>query len=232
MIVDPSEADQVFEFLADGPRRLRGILITHMHLDHIGGVAEIMRKYPHTLLYYPKGETSQNCDIEVAAGDEIRAIGFDLLSLNVLDTPGHCTGHVSYVGGGHIFCGDVLFSAGCGRLFDGDENDLAKSMAVFDNLDDDTKICCGHEYTLANIDFALEVEPDNQDLADWKTRATQLRAEGKPTLPTTLGAERSFNPFLRADVPGVIEAASRHAGRKLKTKTEVLGALRSWKDSF
>lgn len=232
LIVDPGESEAVLEFIADGPRRLRGILITHMHKDHIGGVAEIMRKYPHTLLYHPAAQQDAQCDIEVADGDDIRAIGFDLLALKVRATPGHCHGHVSYVGGGHIFCGDVLFSAGCGRLFDGDAADLAKSIAVFDALADDVRICCGHEYTLDNIAFAKEVEPDNAALLAWEQEATALRKDDRPTLPVTLGAERGYNPFLRAEEPAVVEAASSFAKTKLKTKTEVLGALRAWKDSF
>ena len=220
----------MLEFLGD-ELKLRSIFVTHRHVDHTQGIEELCEAHPKAMVYEPKIGGNDDHDILLGEGDEARPMFFDM-TFRVIETPGHTLDHISYVGGGILCCGDALFSCGCGRLFEGDQDDLARTMKVFEGLDDDLLVCCGHEYTLANIDFALAVEPDNKDLQDWATEAKSLRAAGKPTLPVTLGDERKRNPFLRSGEQGVIAAACEHAGSKLGSKAEVLGALRSWKDKF
>lgn len=231
IVVDPGEAQPVIDFLTDS-HRLRAIVLTHKHDDHIGGVAELMERYPRANVYEPKYSEILFDDIVIGEGDEVRPIGLDDQTLSIHATPGHTSDHVIYVGGGALFCGDLLFSCGCGRLFEGDETDLANSIKIIEGLDTNLELCCGHEYTLENIRFAKEIEPDNPHLLAWERKASRLRAENKPTLPVTLGDEFTYNPFLRTDQDAVRQAAEKYAGHPLVTKAQILRALRAWKDEF
>ncbi len=150
----------------------------------------------------------------------------------VLDIPGHTAGHIAYGGHGIIFCGDTLFSAGCGRLFEGTAAEMCRSLAKLAALPDTTAVCCGHEYTLANLKFAREVEPDNREVREYTEECAARRARGEPTLPSRLDRERRVNPFLRCDEPAVRDAARRRLGREPADAVEVFAAIRAWKDAF
>ncbi|MBF2734804.1 MAG: hydroxyacylglutathione hydrolase [Betaproteobacteria bacterium AqS2] len=231
IVVDPGEAQPVIDHLDDS-HKLRAIVLTHKHDDHIGGVAELMDRFPRANIYESKYSETLFDDIVIGEGDEVRPIGLDDQTLKIHHAPGHTRDHLIYVGGGVLFSGDLLFSCGCGRLFEGDETDLANGVRILEGLDHNLEVCAGHEYTLDNIRFAKEVEPNNPALLAWERKAAKLRAEGKPTLPTTLGDEFTYNPFLRAGVDAVRQAAEKHAGEPLGTKTQVLRVLRAWKDDF
>jgi hydroxyacylglutathione hydrolase len=148
----------------------------------------------------------------------------------VLDIPGHTRAHVAYYGAGSLFCGDTLFACGCGRLFEGTPEQMMASLSKLAALPDATKIYCGHEYTLANIAFAQQVEPKNAALAARLERDKQLRAVGKPTLPSTLGEERATNPFLRWREPAVVESANKYLGSRVSDPVRVFAAIRDWKN--
>jgi hydroxyacylglutathione hydrolase len=167
----------------------------------------------------------------VRGGDRITlpAMG---LELEVIDVPGHTAGHVAYHGDGALFCGDTLFSAGCGRLFEGTPAQMLQSLDTLAELPDETRVYCAHEYTMSNLRFALNVDPDNPDLQAWQGEAGALRERDHPTLPTTIGREKRVNPFLRARAAAVRRAAETRAGRHLPTPVDVFAEIRRWKDGF
>jgi hydroxyacylglutathione hydrolase len=167
----------------------------------------------------------------VRGGDrvELPTLG---LAFDVIDVPGHTAGHVAYYGHGALFCGDTLFSGGCGRLFEGTPEQMLASLDALAALPDDTRVYCAHEYTLANLRFAAAVEPDNADLQAWQHEAAALRARDVPTLPTTIGREKRVNPFLRARAAGVRRAAEARAGGPLPSPVAVFAEIRRWKDGF
>ncbi|MFN2164706.1 MAG: hydroxyacylglutathione hydrolase, partial [Anaerolineae bacterium] len=153
------------------------------------------------------------------------------LSFAVLDIPGHTAGHIAFYGQGALFCGDTLFSVGCGRLFEGTPEQMQASLDKLAALPPETQVFCGHEYTLSNCDFALAVEPDNTDLAERASEAEAARAIGRITLPSSLGQELAVNPFLRSRQPAVVRAAkARNPGAEPGAST--LAEIRAWKDAF
>ena len=229
-VVDPGESDKVLAYLAEHKLKLRAILLTHLHQDHIGGIDEILQQYPQTLIYEPIHSNQTWNDIVVADGSHVNVMGFDDYIITVHATPGHTKNHVSYLSKEHVFCGDALFSCGCGRLFEGDEKDLLHSMEFFENLSPEYLVCCGHEYTLNNIAFAKLVDPENKDLLKWEEKAQDLRKQNKATVPTTIKDELTYNPFLRSNNPTIIAAVSAYAKRSLNSKDQVLKELRNWKD--
>ncbi len=154
------------------------------------------------------------------------------LEFTVLDVPGHTAGHIAYTGHGAVFPGDTLFSAGCGRLFEGTAEEMLGSLDRLAALPGETRIFCGHEYTEANLRFAMAVEPANSAIMDYVKRAAGLRAQGRPTLPSTIELEKRVNPFLRCRHEDVKSAAERRAGRMLSTPVAVFAEIRSWKDTF
>lgn len=233
-VVDPGEAGPVLDALAADGLQLRAILLTHHHGDHVGGVLELVAQ-TDARVWGPAGETLPHCDVRLAEGDtvDLPALG---LHLSVLDVPGHTAGHIAYAGQAAgqevLFCGDTLFAAGCGRLFEGTPAQMFDSLGKFADLPKSALVCCAHEYTLANLRWALAVEPDNSPLASWQARATDLRERGLPTLPTSLALERETNPFLRTAQHAVAQAASRYAGRALPGEVDIFAALREWKNEF
>jgi hydroxyacylglutathione hydrolase len=228
--VDPGDAQPVERALADRGLALSGILMTHHHRDHVGGVAELIQRRT-VPIYGPAQEAVPGKATPLSEGK--RAVFPELgLEFTVLDVPGHTAGHIAYVGHGALFCGDTLFSAGCGRLFEGTPEQMHASLSKFAALPAETLVYCGHEYTLNNLKFAMAVEPDNAAIAGYFAECRELRARDEATVPSDIRRERNVNPFLRCDDETVKQAAEAQAGRRLLSHTEVFAVIRQWKDSF
>jgi hydroxyacylglutathione hydrolase len=234
VVVDPGDAGPVIAHLARENLELTAILATHHHGDHVGGIRALLDRWP-VPVFGPANETIPGRTRALAEGDAITVPGIEL-ELSVLDIPGHTAGHIAYVARGHasplLFCGDTLFAAGCGRLFEGTPMQMVASLAKLSALPDATLIYCGHEYTLANLRFAAEVEPANASVAERRGREKAKRDRGLPTLPSTIGDEHATNPFLRTGRAAVRSAAERHAGRALDDPVAVFAEIRSWKNVF
>jgi hydroxyacylglutathione hydrolase len=226
--VDPGEAAPVLHYLKRHSLELTAILITHHHHDHTGGNAELLACF-HVPVYGPRGELVATVNRPLGEGCKA-VIAEPAVQLEVLDTPGHTPGHLSYYGLNSLFCGDTLFACGCGRLLGGTAAQMTASLQRLAGLPDTTRIFCAHEYTLANIRFALSVEPDNPALQQREATERDKRALGLPTLPSTIGLEKQTNPFLRLGEPAVIQAASRFSGQSLSDPVSVFAALREWKN--
>ena len=229
-IVDPGDADPVLEALRRDALIPAAVLITHHHGDHTGGVAELAQRF-RIPVYGPAHERIPALTHPLGEGDEVALPPLGL-RLRGLDTPGHTRGHICYVGPGALFCGDTLFTAGCGRLFEGTPAQMHDSLAKLSALPDDTQVYCAHEYTTANLGFALVVEPDNPDIIARRAEVEVRRTRGEPTVPATLGMEKRTNPFLRTAVPAVVAAAERFAGHPLANGIEVFATVRHWKDTL
>ncbi|PZP36803.1 MAG: hydroxyacylglutathione hydrolase [Roseateles depolymerans] len=240
LVVDPGDAAPVAAELDRRGLKLAGILLTHHHGDHVGGV-DALRPRLQGQVYGPRREKLPEPVQRVGGGDHVELLG---LRFTVLDVPGHTAGHIAFYAaavptqGSHaplLFCGDTLFSAGCGRLFEGTPAQLHASLQSLAALPGATRVCCAHEYTLSNLRFAQEVDPDNAALRTYATWCAAERAELRPTLPATLGRERAINPFLRCEHAALQAAARRHAPLKLPAQpspVDVLAVLRDWKNGF
>ncbi len=237
VIVDPGDAEPVLSALQSQSLDLCAILITHHHWDHVGGLQRILQSCP-VPVYGPAVDQARIPQIShgLAEGDhiELSEVG---LSLDVLEVPGHTLDHIAYYGRCDeqpvIFCGDTLFSAGCGRLFEGDAATLHASLLRLAHLPAATTVYCTHEYTEANLRFALAVEPDNPQLQQHRDKVRELRSHNKPSLPTSVGLELEINPFMRCDQPTVRQAAQTYQQqRQLESSAEVFAAIREWKDHF
>ena len=229
-IVDPGDAEPVLATLEKQHLQPVAILCTHHHGDHVGGVGDILRRYP-VPVYGPVRERIPAITHRLKEGDRVSLPELGL-EFSVLDVPGHTAGHIAYYGAGMLFCGDTMFSAGCGRLFEGTAEQMHASLAKLVALPEATQMYCAHEYTEANLRFALAVEPDNQDIRAHRERARALRARNLPTLPSTIGLEKRINPFLRTGSPVARRAAETRRGQVLESDTEVFATLRRWKDDF
>ena len=229
VVVDPGDAAPVVQRLRQDGLELEAILITHKHGDHVGGVRELKRIWPEALVFGPANEPIPVLERALGEGDRVELTGVGA-SFSVLDVPGHTEGHIAYLGEQGVFCGDTLFTAGCGRVFSGTHAQLHRSLQRLAELPAETKVYCAHEYTLDNLGFAEWLEPENQDLLQRRRDAEALRADARPTVPSTLRLELLTNPFLRSGVPQVIAAAERYAGRRLTSSSEIFTAIRSWKD--
>ncbi len=234
VVVDPGDAQPVLAALRGAGLPLAAILVTHHHGDHTGGVAEL-RKATGAVVYGPATERIPEPAVRVAGGDTVTALG---LHFEVIDVPGHTAGHIAYYcadaeGGPLLFCGDTLFSGGCGRLFEGTPAQMLASLEHLAALPGDTRVCCAHEYTLSNLKFARAVEPSSAALLQYTQHCERLRQRGEPTLPSLLSLERQVNPFLRTRVPEVAQSAlTFDAGVDAASPVSVLAALRQWKNEF
>jgi len=229
-IVDPGDAQPVFAALEASALTPCAILITHHHGDHIGGIRQLLSRYDMPV-YGPANEHIPAITTKLHEGDEVVIDGIGA-RFQVLDFPGHTAGHIGYVGHGMLFCGDTLFSVGCGRLFEGTAEQMYGSLEKIRALPKDTKMYCAHEYTLDNIAFARVVEPNNPDLLQYEVDSREMRSQDIPTVPSALGLEKRINPFLRSHVPNVIKAAEKFAGRSLTKGDEIFGCVRYWKDTL
>jgi len=236
VVVDPGDAAPVLQALAKDGLKLAAILVTHHHADHVGGV-RALHLATGAPVYGPAREAVPTPFTPVMQGDALELLG---QIVQVLDVPGHTAGHVAYflpnaTPSPALFCGDTLFSGGCGRIFEGTPAQMLASLDSLAALPATTQICCAHEYTLSNLRFALAVEPSNTDLQTYMAHCQQLRAEGLPTLPAPLATELQINPFLRARHPDVRQAVAQHAGLSALEQTNdvaVFAALREWKNDF
>ena len=208
VVVDPGEAAPVLAWLNAHERALCGILCTHHHGDHIGGVAELCAVY-NVPVYAPRAENIAGTTNPVAEGDRITLPELDV-SFDVMDIRGHTRGHVGYLGAGYVFCGDTLFGCGCGRVFEGSMEEMHHALQRLAALPEETRMYCAHEYTESNIRFALACEPENADLKRRAGETHALRASGQPSVPSTIALEKATNPFLRCADPAVIRAAQAH----------------------
>ena len=229
-VVDPGDAAPVIAYLEREAVALSAILATHHHGDHIGGVRELVSRWP-VPVFGPAHEMIPGRTDALSEGAAITVPGIGC-SFSVLDLPGHTSGHIAYVGDEVVFCGDTLFAVGCGRLFEGTPAQMVASLDKLAALPGATRVYCGHEYTLANLRFARAIEPASEALREREARERDKRDRGAPTLPSTIALERATNPFLRADETAIRVAAERHAGRKLHDRVAVFAEIRAWKNMF
>lgn len=234
IVVDPGDPAPVQRALHDLGLQLQAILVTHHHPDHVGGV-DALRKATGATVYGPAREKIPEPLVRLEAGGHVDVAG---LHFEVLDVPGHTAGHIAFycadMGGAPLlFCGDTLFSGGCGRLFEGTPAQMLGSLDQLAALPGNTRVCCAHEYTLSNLQFARAVEPGNQDLIHYLGWCEVQRAQGRPTLPSNIAQERRINPFLRVRETEVCQSAQRFEPQADQhDAVAVLAALRQWKNEF
>lgn len=232
IVVDPGDAVPVLAYLQLHQLKLSGILVTHRHNDHIGGIPKLLEVY-NTRVYGPRSELIPFISQHIGEGDTVE-FGELGLSFDILSVPGHLPEHIAYVGGGMLFCGDILFGCGCGKMFVGTPQEFHHSLQRLAALPAETQVYCAHEYTESNIRFALLCEPGNALLQQRQRDARILRQQDKPTLPSTIALEKATNPFMRCGEAEIIDNIVRHFDLSSAPADEiaVFAALRTWRDHF
>jgi hydroxyacylglutathione hydrolase len=232
LVVDPGVAQPVLEALALEGLKLQGILITHHHGDHTGGVAEL-RQATGAQVFGPAKEQVPEPLVKLSQGNSAHLLG---LEFQVIDVPGHTAGHIAFYckaadGVPLLFCGDTLFSGGCGRLFEGTPAQMLSSLQTLAALPANTRVCCTHEYTLSNLKFAREVDPNNTELENYQQHCLTLRSKNLPTLPSSMALEMAINPFLRSTSPAVLASVERFDAEGFATNGS-FATLRTWKNQY
>ncbi|GIU26626.1 hydroxyacylglutathione hydrolase [Shewanella schlegeliana] len=231
-VVDPGDGQVVIDYLTQTQHPLLGILITHHHYDHTGGIASLVAKFGDNLpVYGPQVENIAGINRPISTSGNIALENSDF-NARIIEVPGHTLGHICYLIEDVLFCGDTLFSGGCGRLFEGSAEQMFNSLTELTQLADTTRVCCAHEYTLANLTFANRVEPHNRALIDYTEKANALRAQNLPTLPSSIGLEKAINPFLRSDSAEIWQSLSIQFQQPIENPLQGFALLRQWKDNF
>lgn len=228
--VDPGDAKPLINYLKNNHMELDAIFITHHHWDHTGGISELLTKFP-VQVFGPKNEVIQNLSDPLSEPDEINISLFSE-PIKILNIPGHTKHHIAYYFSNKLFCGDTLFSAGCGRIFEGTPEEMYLSLQKIASLPEDTLIYCTHEYTLNNLRFAKLVEPDNQEITNKMVSVEKQLNQSEPSLPSKLQDEKKYNPFLRCHNATIIKSVGKYCGKKLNDPIEVFKYLREWKNNF
>ncbi|MCW6032380.1 hydroxyacylglutathione hydrolase [Pantoea sp. JK] len=227
LIVDPGEAQPVLDKIRANHWQPVAILLTHHHHDHVGGVDELLQHYPDLMVFGPQETADKGAKRIVAEGDEFAVLG---LNFRVIATPGHTLGHISYFSSPYLFCGDTMFSGGCGRLFEGTAEQMFESFQKLNQLPADTLVCCAHEYTLSNMKFAAAILPHDPKILARYQQIKDLRAENRITLPTKLALEREINLFLRTQDTDLKKALGTNVSSSALWQT--FAVLREKKDRF
>ncbi|MEH6610016.1 MAG: hydroxyacylglutathione hydrolase [Halioglobus sp.] len=230
-VVDPGEANPVLQALSDKGLTLEGVLITHHHFDHVGGLEALCTQYD-CIVYGPQNQQIAGITKRLSAGDKVTVLATEF---SVMEVPGHTLDHIAYFHDGSapvLFCGDTLFAGGCGRVFEGTFPMMLSSLESLAALPEDTRVFCAHEYTLANLAFASAVEPDNSALKERVANAQATRARDESTVPSTLSLELATNPFLRCHQPAMHQALKSQGKLQGETAEQVFATVRGWKDNF
>ena len=232
LVIDPGDSNPVIKYLTERNLNLDAILITHHHYDHTGGIEELVGKYSIKNIYGPHNSSAHITDA-LKEGFAIKVIGLDF---NIIEVPGHTLDHIAFYveheSGSYLFCGDTIFSAGCGRVFEGTFSQMHDSLQKLAQLPDSTKIYCAHEYTLSNLAFAKLAEPDNKKITDREKEVKNLLKNGLPSLPSTLKNEKEFNPFLRCAEKDMISSLTNKHNLTNTDPVNIFSELRQWKDSL
>ncbi|WP_259365700.1 hydroxyacylglutathione hydrolase [Colwellia sp. MB02u-6] len=234
-LVDPGDANVCIEFIEQEKLQLSSILITHHHADHVGGIKKLVdycksKQWPLTI-YGPESENIPHCDVALSESSKVELTDLGL-EFDIIDLPGHTRGHIAYLSQDNLFCGDTLFSGGCGRLFEGTPSQMLCSLEKLSALPEHTQVYCAHEYTQANLNFALSVEPDNTELVDYYNQVLHKREQDIATIPTSIILEKKINPFLRCNQPSLMTSAAEFSGDKVNDKLQTFTIIRAWKDNF
>lgn len=227
IVVDPGDAKPVQQFLQQHNKQLTAIFITHHHHDHIGGLTALRQDWPNVRIIGPAAEQHKIDQLtEVVQHNDTVSIQSMQLTFKIIGVPGHTLGHIAFYSAPVLFCGDTLFSAGCGRVFEGSPKQMLNSLSLLAALPDDTQVYCTHEYTLSNLAFAAYAEPANIAITDYSAKCTALRQRQQPTLPSTIAIEKQVNPFLRCDNKQLQQQWQANSALDLFTK------IRAAKDNF
>ena len=234
-IVDPGDADVCIDYIEQNNKQLSAILITHHHSDHVGGINKLVQycqdnAWPLTV-YGPENESIPHCDIKLNEHSTF-VLNNLALEFSVIELPGHTSGHIAYLTQDSLFCGDTLFSGGCGRLFEGTAAQMLNSLEKLSSLPEKTHVYCAHEYTKANLDFALTVEPSNRELVYYYNQVLQKRTQNIATIPTSILQEKMINPFLRCHRESLMASASEFSGKSVTDPLSAFTIIRAWKDNF